>query len=48
MMIFKMWKWWPKLASHFQYHEFREFNTSIQNKLCFQTEVIFFRFHPLE
>ena len=34
--------------SHFKYHEIMEFNTSIQNKLCFKTEMIFFRFHPLE
>ena len=47
-MIFKMWKLWPKLVSHFKYHEIREFNTSIQNKLWLKTEMIFFRFHPLE
>ena len=48
IMIFKMWKLWPKLVSHFKYHEIREFNTSIQNKLWLKTEMIFFRFHPLE
>lgn len=42
-----MWKLCPRFF-HFKYHEIREFNTSIQNKLSFKTEMIFFRFHPLE